>query len=520
MQETLPIGSALISVYDKRGLEPLLKVLAANGTKLYSTGGTQTHIERLGYEVTAVESLTGYPSILDGRVKTLHPAVFGGILARREPGHLAELEEHALPQIDLVVVDLYPFEQTVADTSDERTIIEKIDIGGISLIRAAAKNYRDVAVVPSKESYPGVVDMLLSGEGRLSLDQRRSLARTAFAESARYDAAIFAYFDGTAGEDAVRVTPPAEDAAWSARAAPPNALRYGENPHQRAIFYGDLSEQFEQLHGKGISYNNLVDIDAALGLMAEFANAEPTAAVLKHTNACGTATRATLLEAWTAALAADPVSAFGGVLVFNRELDGATAREVGKLFCEVVLAPGFSESALEVLRKKKNRILLDVHTLGRPALQFKSMLGGVLQQDTDLKRVTGDDIEVMTETSPTTEQMADLLFAAVCAKHLKSNTVALVRDRQLLSMGCGQTSRVDALRQAIEKARSFGFDLRGAVMASDAFFPFPDCVEIAAEAGIVAVIQPGGSIKDQESVDAANRLGVSMVKTGVRSFKH
>ena len=502
---TKQLRSALVSVYSKEGLEPIIRELAKQNVQLYSTGGTQRFIEGLGVAVEAVENITSYPSILDGRVKTLHPKVFGGLLARREEGHLAQLVEYDIPEIDLVIVDLYPFEETVASTDDESTIIEKIDIGGISLIRAAAKNYRDVAIVANRDAYADVVGMLEAGDGATTLEQRRGLALRAFRESARYDAAISGYFarlGGDAGE------------------AETTILRYGENPHQSATFRGDLERNFEQLHGKAISYNNLVDIDAALGLMAEFEDADPTVAILKHTNACGTATRDTLVEAWHASLAADPVSAFGGILVFNRPLDEATATEVHKLFCEVVLAPGFSESALAILTKKKNRVLLDVKTFARPAEQSRTMLGGTLTQDTDRKRVSADELEVMTETAPTEAQVADLLFANLCAKHLKSNTIALVRDRQLLSMGCGQTSRVDALKQAIDKAGRFGFELEGAVMASDAFFPFSDCVEIAAEAGIAAVIQPGGSKRDQDSVDAANAAGVAMVKTGVRHFKH
>lgn len=520
-----PIRSALISVYHKDGLEPLVELLKARGVKLYSTGGTQAHLERLGCEVTAVESLTGYPSILDGRVKTLHPAVFGGILARRDPDHLAELEAHDLPEIDLVVVDLYPFAETLAGTDDEREIVEKIDIGGISLIRAAAKNYRDVAIVPNKAAYAKTVEMLSAGEGALTLDQRRVLAGYAFAESARYDAAISGYYD-----DQIRVAAGATSPFGAPQTAPPqtftmeagpaNVLRYGENPHQRGTFFGDLSATFEQLHGKALSYNNLVDAEAAHQLIAEFEREDPTAVVIKHTNACGVATRETLAGAWAAALAADPVSAFGGILAFNREVDEATAEEVGKLFFEVALAPGFTAGALAILKRKKDRRLLRAKSSARALLQSRSMFGGVLEQEADLKRVTLDDLEVVTDAAPTQAQLTDLLFANTCVKHLKSNTVTLVRDRQLLSMGCGQTSRVDALRQAIAKATSFEFDLEGAVMASDAFFPFPDCVQIAADAGVKAVIQPGGSRRDQDSIDAANASGLAMVMTGVRHFKH
>ncbi len=521
-----PIRSALVSVYNKEGLEPLLELLAARGVKLYSTGGTQTHLEGLGYEVTSVESITGYPSILDGRVKTLHPAVFGGILARREPGHLAELEAHDLPEIDLVIVDLYPFEETLASTQEEARIIEKIDIGGISLIRAAAKNYRDVAIVPGKAAYGPALEMLRAGDGKFTTANRRTLAGYAFAESARYDAAISGYFDRQireASADARAAGSGAGDgpqARFRAEASPATVLRYGENPHQRATFFGDLGEAFTQLHGKELSYNNLVDTEAAHSLVAEFEQADPTAVIIKHTNACGVATRTSLVEAWGAALAADPVSAFGGILGFNRTVDLATAREMDKLFFEVALAPGYDDDALEVLKRKKDRRLLQVTSFARGMLQFRSMFGGVIEQEVDLRRVTLDDLTVVTAAEPTQAQVTDMLFANICAKHLKSNTVALVRDRQLLAMGCGQTSRVDALRQAIAKAGAFGFDLGGSVLASDAFFPFSDCVEIAAEAGVKAVIQPGGSIRDADSVAAADAAGVAMVTTGVRHFKH
>ena len=514
-----PIRSALISVYDKGGLEPLLELLGRHGVKLYSTGGTQTHLEALGYEVTSVESITGYPSILDGRVKTLHPAVFGGILARREPAHLGQLEAHDLPEIDMVVVDLYPFEDTLAGTDDEATIIEKIDIGGISLIRAAAKNYRDVAIVPSKVAYAPAVEMLTKGEGGLTLGDRRLLASYAFAESARYDAAISRYFDGFIASDDDEVAA-AKPGHFEVTAGPATPLRYGENPHQRASFFGDLDTTFSQLHGKELSFNNLVDVESAHNLIAEFERAEPTAVVIKHTNACGVASRETLAQAWEAALAADPVSAFGGILAFNRPIDADTARLLDKLFFEVALAPGFDEEALGILKRKKDRRLLRINSFSRGMLSFRSMFGGVLEQEADLKTVTLDDLTVVTTTEPTQAQLTDLLFANTCVKHLKSNTITLVRDRQLLAMGCGQTSRIDALKQAITKAKAFGFDLAGAVMASDAFFPFSDCVEVAAAAGVAAVIQPGGSIRDGDSVAAADAAGVAMVTTGIRHFKH
>ncbi len=515
-----PIRSALISVFYKDGLEPLLELLARYGVTIYSTGGTQTHLESLGYEVTPVESLTGFPSILDGRVKTLHPAVFGGILARREPDHLAELVDHGLPEIDLVVVDLYPFEETVAKTRDEATIIEKIDIGGISLIRAAAKNFADVAIVPSRAHYANVVDMLERGKGGLTRHQRKSLARAAFSVSAAYDAAIGQYFLYGASGEAGIVHGQAAGGQFRAEAHPARTLRYGENPHQSASFFGDLSRRFVQLHGKELSYNNLVDTDAALGLIAEFEHAAPTAVVIKHTNACGVATRPTLVEAWRAALAGDSVSAFGGVIAFNQEIDLATAQELDKLFFEIVLAPGYQADALEVLKRKRDRMILTVTNFRRDEMQFRSMLGGVLQQGSDLRKVVAADLKCVTDLKPSEAQVADLLFANICAKHLKSNTIALVRDGQLIGMGCGQTSRVDALRQAISKAKGFGFDLQGAAMASDAFFPFSDCIEIAGAEGIAAAIQPGGSKRDQDSVDAANKAGIAMVISGIRHFKH
>ena len=515
------IRNALISVFNKDGLEPVLEALDRMGVQLFSTGGTQAYLEERGYEVTAVESLTGFPSILDGRVKTLHPAIFGGILARREPDHLAQLEERNLPQIDLVVVDLYPFEETVARSKDEREIIEKIDIGGISLIRAAAKNYQDVAIVPSRAEYSTLLKMLDRNGGELSLEDRRTLALRAFKVSSGYDRAIAEWFDGLAGmpesfEEAVD----SASAGFAASASPAFPLRYGENPHQGATFYGDLDRQFRQLSGKALSFNNLVDVDAALALISELEHGDPAAVVIKHTNACGVAQRDSLVDAWHAALAADPVSAFGGILAFNRSIDLATAKELDKLFFEVLLAPGYEEGTIELLKAKKNRILLQVNNFARPALQFRSMLGGVLQQDSDLHSVSIDDLKVVTKNSPSQEQIGDLLFANLCVKHLKSNAIALVKDRQLLGMGCGQTSRVDALRQAIQKAQSFGFELQGCSMASDAFFPFPDCVEISAEHGIAAIIQPGGSIKDADSVAAADHAGIAMVMSGFRHFKH
>ena len=506
---TKKIQSALISVFYKDGLEPILKELDRLGVRIYSTGGTQRFIEQLGVKVEAVEDLTSYPSILDGRVKTLHPKVFGGILARREEAHLQQLQQYDIPELDLVIVDLYPFEETLANTTDESAIIEKIDIGGISLIRAAAKNYRDVVVVPSKDEYEMLLGLLQEKDGATALADRQELARRAFKVSSHYDTAIYGYF----AEEA-------EDLSFKRSEHRHQVLRYGENPHQQGVFHGDLSDMFEKLNGKALSYNNLVDVDAAVGLMREFRNDDPTFAILKHTNACGVATRSTVLQAWTDALAADNISAFGGILICNGEIDLATAEEINKLFYEVLIAPSFSADALTLLMKKKKRILLKIKDYAIQSRSFKSLLNGVIEQDTDFRMETTEDLEQMTKKAPTEQEVEDLLFANKCVKHLKSNTIVLARGHQLLSMGCGQTSRVDALKQAIDKAGRFGFDLKGAVMASDAFFPFPDCVEIAHEVGITAVIQPGGSIKDQDSVDFCDRHDMAMVKTGIRHFKH
>lgn len=506
-----PIRSALISVYHKDGLEEILAELDRLGVVIYSTGGTQEFIASLGYAVRAVEDLTAYPSILDGRVKTLHPKIFGGILARREENHLDQLAEYDIPEIDLVIVDLYPFEETVAGTNDEAAIIEKIDIGGISLIRAAAKNFNDVVIVPSKGDYPTLLTLLRDQDGHTSREDRRRLARRAFQLSSHYDTAIFRYF--SRGDDAG--APAFKHSIDTAQ-----TLRYGENPHQGGVFFGRLEEMFSKLAGKELSYNNLVDVDAAVGIMAEFRDAGPTVAILKHTNACGVATRSSLLEAWEAALAGDSISAFGGILIANRPVDLATAEAIDRIFYEVLLAPDFKEDALTLLQKKKNRILLRYHHLDAQPLSFKSLLNGVVEQHADLKTETAADLRTVTRREPTAEERDDLLFANKCVKHLKSNAIALVKDQQLIGMGCGQTSRVDALQQAIAKARHFGFDPAGAVMASDAFFPFPECVEIADEAGIRAVIQPGGSVKDQESIDYCDQHGMAMVMTGVRHFKH
>lgn len=503
------IRSALVSVYSKEGLEPILRELHAYGVQLYSTGGTQSYIEQLGIPVTAVEELTSYPSILDGRVKTLHPKVFGGLLARREESHLLQLRQYDIPEMDCVIVDLYPFEETVATTNSESEIIEKIDIGGISLIRAAAKNFRHVVVVPSREDYAAFLDILKNNEGATTLDERRELARRAFNVSSHYDTAIFHYFNRENLQHVFKYSILSGD-----------TLRYGENPHQKAVFLGDLDHMFDLLNGKALSYNNLVDVDAAVQLMLEFKEMRPTFAILKHTNACGVATRDTLVQAWKDALAADPVSAFGGVLICNAPVDLPTAQEINHLFYEVLVAPGYTEDALELLRSKKQRILLRIKSWQVQTVQFKTLLNGVIQQDADLKSETESDLKVVTSAQPTMHEIADLLYANTCVKHLKSNGIALVRNQQLLTMGCGQTSRVDALRHAIEKAGHFGMDLKGAVMASEAFFPFPDCVEIAHAAGITAVIQPGGSVKDQDSIDFCNQHGMSMVITGFRHFRH
>jgi phosphoribosylaminoimidazolecarboxamide formyltransferase/IMP cyclohydrolase len=508
------IKAALISVYYKDGLDVLVHSLAKQGVTFYSTGGTQAFIEQLGYPVVPVEELTSYPSILGGRVKTLHPKVFGGILARRENADdLAQLKQYDIPEIDLVVVDLYPFEETVKQYTSlfagEMTseIIEKIDIGGISLIRAAAKNFSDTVIVSQKSQYAVLAQYLDENDGQTSLEFRQEFAKQAFGVSSHYDTLIHRYFASQQPYEAFKESYLAGE-----------ALRYGENPHQKGYFYGDINEVFDILNGKQLSYNNLVDIDAAVHLMAEFI--EPTFAVLKHTNACGVASRPAVVDAWKAALAADPVSAFGGVLITNATLDVATANEIDKLFFEVLIAPAFEPEALQILMKKKNRILLQQKLFNFPAKQFKSLLNGVIAQDFDKKIETAEELRTVTKIAPTAEQTADLLFANKVAKHLKSNTIALVKDGQLLSMGCGQTSRVDALQQAIHKARSFGFDLQGAVMASDAFFPFPDCVEIADKAGIRAVVHPGGSIKDQDSIDYCDAHGMAMVLTGIRHFKH
>ena len=510
MTDIKKIKTALISVFHKEGLDNILSMLHNDGVKFLSTGGTKSFIESLGYPCDAVEDLTSYPSILGGRVKTLHPKVFGGIHNRRDnAGDREQIAEYEIPEIDLVIVDLYPFEATVASGASHADIIEKIDIGGISLIRAGAKNYNDVVIVASKAQYTPLAEMLGKNGAQSTLAERRFFAKEAFKVSSGYDSAIFNYFDSLE-----------EDAPSAMRVALDGKthLRYGENPHQQGVFFGHLDEMFSQLHGKEISYNNLLDIDAAVSLIAEFE--EPTFAILKHNNACGIATRATMLEAWTDALAGDPVSAFGGVLIANREIDTETAEAINKIFFEVIIAPSYSEGAMAVLTQKKNRIILLQKTPLTTTRQFRSILNGALMQERDLKVETPEDLTPVTDRKVTAEEVTDLLFANKIVKHSKSNAIVLAKNGMLLASGVGQTSRVDALKQAIEKARGFGFDLNGAVMASDAFFPFADCVQIAHEAGVDAVIQPGGSIRDKDSVDYCNANNVAMVTTGIRHFKH
>lgn len=506
---TRKISSALISVYDKSGLEPIVRKMYELGIVMYSTGGTESFIRSLGLPVVAVEDLTGYPSILGGRVKTLHPKVFGGILNRRDDaGDIAQVAEFDIPPIDCVIVDLYPFEKTVAGGASHEDIIEKIDIGGISLIRGAAKNYQDVVIIPSVHQYSILLNVLEQQSGTTTLEERRKLAGEAFQVSSHYDSNIYRYFSGD------------ELGALKISESKSQVLRYGENPHQRGVFYGDLDAIFEKLNGKELSYNNLLDVDAAVALIDEFKQNQPTFAILKHNNACGIATRTALSEAYEAALACDPVSAFGGILISNRKMDLATAEKIHPLFCEVVIAPDFESAALELLREKANRILLRRKDVATGKTQVRTLLNGYLFQDKDLKTEGVEDFKLATTATANREQLDDLVFANKLVKHTKSNTVVLVKNGQLCASGTGQTSRVDALRQAIEKAGSFGFDLHGAVMASDAFFPFPDCVEIAHNAGITAVVQPGGSIKDQLSIDYCNSANVAMYMTGTRHFRH
>ena len=510
MSNEKTIKSALISVFSKDGLEPIVKALDKQGVIIYSTGGTEKFINDLGINVVPVEDVTSYPSILGGRVKTLHPKVFGGILNRQNhDGDVAELEAYEIPQIDVVIVDLYPFEKTVASGASQQDIIEKIDIGGISLIRAAAKNFADVICVSSVNDYAEFLDVITANNGSISQADRKRFAGKAFNVSSHYDTAIFNYFNQNETETVLKISE-----------TNGKTLRYGENPHQRGFFFGNFDELFTKLHGKELSYNNLLDVDAAVNLMLEFKNDAPTFAILKHNNACGLAQRDTLHQAYVDALAGDPVSAFGGVLISNKEIDLATAQEIHKLFCEVVIAPSFAADALELLKGKKNRILLKIHDIEMPSTNVRSCLNGVLVQDRNNITDTAEGLKTVTNTAPTAAQIADLIFASKICKHTKSNTIVLTKNKQLCASGTGQTSRVDALQQAIHKAESFKFDLQGAAMASDAFFPFPDCVEIAKNAGIASVIQPGGSIKDQLSIDYCNENNLAMVMTGTRHFKH
>lgn len=507
MNNLKKINSALISVFYKDNLEPLIKKLNELDVSLYSTGGTKSFIEECGVKVTAVEELTGYPSILGGRVKTLHPKVFGGILSRREDeGDIKQLAEFQIPGIDLVIVDLYPFEETVKSGAEDQAIIEKIDIGGISLIRAAAKNYKDVLVVSSRDQYNSLLELLNERNGETNLEERKKFAAEAFGVSSHYDSMIFNYFDKE------------ELSQFRLSVAPGKKLRYGENPHQEGYFYGKFEEIFDQIHGKEISYNNLLDIDAAVGIISEFE--DTTFAILKHNNACGLACREKLLDAWTDALAGDPVSAYGGILITNVKVDAETAEEINKLFFEVIIAPSYEDEALEILKQKKNRIILIQKSTEFSDRLNRTVLNGVIVQDKDIYRESTDDLKVATETAPGNEVIDDLLFANKIVKHTKSNAIVLAKNRQLLASGVGQTSRVDALKQAIEKARNFELNLEDSVMASDAFFPFADSVEIAFKAGVRSVIQPGGSVRDKDSVDFCNKNGMSMVFTGIRHFKH
>jgi phosphoribosylaminoimidazolecarboxamide formyltransferase / IMP cyclohydrolase len=503
------ISSALISVYYKDGLAPIVEFLHSKGVTLYSTGGTQSFIEDLGIPVVPVEDLTQYPSIFGGRVKTLHPKIFGGILHRRDhSGDLAQATEYNIPAIDLVIVDLYPFEETVASGADEADIIEKIDIGGISLIRATAKNFKDTLIISHRGQYASLLSLLMESDGSSTLAERQVYAAEAFDISSHYDSAIFQFFNRNADIPSFK---------QSLRSA--QSLRYGENPHQKGVFFGDLNEMFDQLNGKELSYNNLVDVDAAVNLIEEFSN-DTAFAILKHTNACGCAIGKNVAEAYQKAFAADTISAFGGVLITNRNVDKPAAEAMHSLFFEILIAPGFDADALEILKSRKNRILLKQKQELKEKVMYKSLLNGVILQDRDLISDNAESFKVVTDLAPSDAEVKSLVFASRLAKHTKSNTIVLAKDGQLLASGVGQTSRVDALKQAIDKAAAFGFDLNGAVMASDAFFPFPDCVEIANGAGIKAVVQPGGSIKDQDSIDYCNANRMAMVFTGVRHFKH
>jgi phosphoribosylaminoimidazolecarboxamide formyltransferase/IMP cyclohydrolase len=502
------IKSALLSVFYKDGLEPLVRTLNEHGVAIYSTGGTQQFIEQLGIECIPVESVTDYPSILGGRVKTLHPKVFGGILARRAVDQdLKEMKEYKIPEIDLVVVDLYPFEETLANTSEEKLIIEKIDIGGPSMIRAAGKNFSDLLVIASKSDYASAIEMLSAQQCSTTLEQRKSYAAKAFQIVAHYDVVISNYFN------------PENDTQFLYSQGNPQIMRYGENPHQKGVFFGKLTDLFNQLHGKELSYNNLVDVEAAVQLIAEFkGETESTFAIIKHTNVCGISTRNTTEEAWKYALQGDPESAFGGVLVCNTAINKATAEQINEIFFEVLIAPAFDSDAIEILKTKKNRILLEQIKDHESDKQFKSLLNGVLVQGVDKGNV--EKWEESGARACSEAEKLDLIFANKICKHLKSNAIALAKNRQMIGKGCGQTSRIDSLRQAIEKAGQFNFDLKGAVLASDAFFPFDDCVKMSHAAGIEAFIQPGGSIRDKDSIEYCKQNGLAMVITGMRHFRH
>jgi len=510
MNNQKKISSALISVFHKDGLAPIAKKLNDLGVTIYSTGGTQKFINDLGIDVVPVEEVTDYPSILGGRVKTLHPKVFGGILNRQEnESDVKEMEQYNIPQLDVVIVDLYPFEKTVATGASEQDIIEKIDIGGISLIRAAAKNFKDTICVSSMEDYQEFLDVISENNGTISLDSRKQFAAKSFNVSSNYDTAIFNYFNSDHEIPALKISE-----------TNGKVLRYGENPHQKGFFFGDFDAMFDTLHGKGLSYNNLLDVDAAVNLMSEFTGEAPTFAILKHNNACGIAQRETVKQAYLDALAGDPVSAFGGILICNTEIDAETAEEIHHLFCEVVIAPGYSEKGLEILKGKKHRRILVQKQTELPKTTVRTCLNGALVQEKDSITDTIENLTYPTNNKPTDSELDNLMFASKICKHTKSNTIVLVKDKQLCASGTGQTSRVDALRQSIDKANSFNFELKGAVMASDAFFPFPDCVEIADKAGITAVIQPGGSIKDELSINYCNENSMAMVFSGIRHFKH
>jgi len=507
MTDTKTISTALVSVFDKQNLAPIVEKLNELSVKIISTGGTADFIKNMGIDVTTVENLTSYPSILGGRVKTLHPKIFGGILFRRDlEGDREQVDQYDITGIDLVIVDLYPFEETLASGASDAEIIEKIDIGGISLIRAAAKNFDDVIIVPSKKQYAPLLDLLNEKGAESSLSDRKQFAGEAFSVSSHYDTMIHRYFAGDQND------------SFKYSSMQGKQLRYGENPHQQGFYFGDFDQMFDQLHGKEISYNNLLDIDAAVGLIKDFD--DTGFAILKHNNACGLAIRPVLSEAWKDALAGDPISAFGGVLITNSEVDEETAVEVNKLFFEIIIAPSYTDEALEVLKQKKNRIILIIKEFELPGKQFRSLLNGAIVQDRDTSTETADDLKTVTKRAPSAQEVNDLVFANKLVKHTKSNAIVLAKNNQLVASGVGQTSRVDALKQAIEKANGFGFELKGAVMASDAFFPFPDCVEIADKEGITAVIQPGGSIRDQESIDYCDQHNMAMVVTGKRHFKH